>query len=98
MRQQTEAARESERRPSWTMQKHRMATGPISSHAPPNAYEHTATYSNSSSRMRSEASVSARVSKPPARTRCRAKSEKKTAHTSMRNEPMDMITCSRFMK
>ena len=66
----------SERRPCWTMQKLRMATGPISSHAPAIAYEATATYSNSSSRTSSSAVELARLSKPPARTRWSAKSEK----------------------
>ena len=92
IRQQTAAARVSERRPCCTMQKERIATGPMSSHAPAKEYEQTATYSNSSSRISSAAVDSARTSKPPARTRWSAKSAKNVAHTSMRKQPMDMMT------
>ena len=98
IRQQTAAARASERSPCCTMQKQRIAIGPISSHAPPKVYEHTATYSNSSSRTISMAVDGACVSKPPERIRCSAKREKDDAQTWTRKHPMDMITCSRFMK
>ena len=80
------------------MQKQRIPTGPISSTAPPKKYDETATNSNSSSRTSSSAVELARMSKPPASVRCSAKSEKNEAHTSIRKQPIDMITCSRFMK
>ena len=92
MRQQTAAARALERSPCCTMQKQRIATGPINSMAPAKKYEHTATNSNSSSRTRRSAVDRALVSKPPASTRWSAKRANDVAQTSMRKQPMDMIT------